>query len=117
MPLSERAILIVDSRVGRFIHDLQATLERADAEVLVVRDAGKAMEHLDRFDFNACLLGLIAAEAEARMALIEKLGGIPIILFGEAGDTFGQLPTLVETVPESVPEIVRAVIRLLAGGG
>jgi DNA-binding NtrC family response regulator len=114
VPLSERAILIVDRRVGRFIHDLQATLERANAEVLVVRDADKAMAHLDRFDFSACLLGPIAAEAEARLALIEKLGGIPIILFGEAAETFGQAPTMVETLPESVPEIVRALTRLLA---
>ena len=88
MLLTGKPVLIVDHRVGQFVAALSAKLERLGADVVVALDAAKALLHLKRFDFQACLIGSVADPAENYKKLIEELGGVPLVLYGTAQSSF-----------------------------
>ena len=53
--LKGQAILLVEEQPS-VARNLQAALERAGAEVLVVRDAAEALVRLDQFDFSSAIV-------------------------------------------------------------
>ena len=108
MPLQCQPILIVDSRISPFVWTLQSVLEQAGAEVMVARDAAKAIEYLDRFSFSACLLGALDDLPEDCCELQRELAGLPTLTYGAISISPAS------SLPEDVPAIVRALSARLA---
>jgi len=95
--LKDQPILVVDGRDHLFIYDLEEALAAAGADVVRARDIGKALTCIKRFDFAACVLGVLPPD----QGLVEELDGTPLLRL--AGET--------------VPEIVTKLTRMLSGGG
>lgn len=108
MSLKQQPILIVDCRITPFVWTLQCVLEQAGAEVMVARDALRAMEHLHRFSFSACILGALDDAPQHCRGLLHELAGLPTITYG------GAVRPAAIAVVEDVPAIVRALKARLA---
>jgi hypothetical protein len=93
--LKDQPILVVDGRNHLFICDLEDALTAAGADVLLARDVAKAVAYVKRFDFAACLLGVLPPEDHQR--LVEALGGTPLLQLED----------------EFVPAIVAKLTRML----
>jgi hypothetical protein len=93
MELSDHSILIIEAKNAPFIVRLQAAIEQAGGDSIVVRSSGDAKERVKQFNFSAA-----AANVEHR-AVVEKLG-IPYVLY---------LPA------EPPGAVVAMLIRRLAG--
>jgi len=112
-PLSNHPILIVEHRIGHCILDLLDALEHAGAEMVVARDAANALAFLERYDFSACLIGSIADPQENYRAVIEELGRVPVLLYGDARTSFSWVDKPAAVLPDDVQAIVEALTNLL----
>ena len=112
--LTGHVILIVDPRVGRFVLDLQAALERRGAETLIVHEPVRAFERIREFRFSAGVLSYDHA-SDALCALIGDLSHLAILLYGDenaAAASARKVPHLPFAQPD-VTSIVGALARLL----
>jgi hypothetical protein len=115
MLLTGKSILVVDHRVGRFATALSAGLEGLGADVLVALDVDKALRHLERFDFDACLIGSVADTPENCQKLIVELGGVPLVHYGAGRSSFCQIDKSIPASSEDVSDIVKSLEGLLNG--
>jgi len=79
--LKDQPILVVDGRNHLFAYDVEDALAAADADVLFARDIATALAFVARFDFTACLLGVLPPEDHQQMG--EALGGVPLLQLGD----------------------------------
>jgi hypothetical protein len=112
-PLADQPILIVEGRTDHFILALLDTLEQAGAEMAVARDAADALELLKRYEFSACLIGCVDGPPENYRALMEELGAVPVLLYGEAQSSFTCVNQPAALVPGDVHAIVEVLTTLL----
>jgi hypothetical protein len=112
-PLTDHPFLIVEHRIGYLILDLLHALDQAGAEMVVARDAANALAILKRYEFSTCLIGSVAGPLQNYRALIEELGGAPVLLYGEARTSLSWVDQPAALLPDDVQAIVKALTTLL----
>jgi hypothetical protein len=101
MNLDGQPLLIIDSRINDFIHDLRTDLERAGADVVVAHGVTKALTYLARFEFSACLIGDHGAAPGTYRTLLKALRDMPIVFVGSAAGAL-DVPSVVQALKDKL---------------
>jgi hypothetical protein len=106
-------ILIVYGQIDLFVLGLQDELDREGADTLIARTPADAMQHLQRFDFDAAVINHVQGLDAGTRELVADLAGTPLLVLCNAVTPVSLLrfPCLVK--PVCADAVVEVLVRLV----